>query len=155
MTGSPASSHGSTYTPPTARAIYFGNNVSINNGATGSLTWDSIQGGGTALLDLTAPGLPTFVTAGVYAVSVYVSAAANMTAAGAMEVELEIDTAGDDPTIVQVSGPATALEPRPFCALSLTYYSPAGGTIRLRLKNNDGVQNLNFLLQYGVVQRIS
>jgi len=63
-----------------AQAVYTGNSVNIANGASGDLTFDTLALG-PALLDISTPDAPTFLTAGVYAVALNASGDA-LTAAG-------------------------------------------------------------------------
>lgn len=141
--------------PIQTRSIYFGTNLLIDNGATDTLTWDSQQAGGSSLLDITTPAVPTAVAAGVYSVAVFVLAAAPMTAGGWFQVRLELDFNGDDAELITTSPAATATLTQPEVALTLVYFLPVGGVVKLRVGNFDGVQNLNFFMSYGNVQRLS
>jgi hypothetical protein len=130
-----------------------GHAVSINNGATGTLTWDT-QASGDALLDLSVPALPTVIAAGVYAFTLWVAPGAPLTAAGGFRVIFDPDLNGEDPGVAQDSSVSGA-EATPNVTLSETYYMAAGATLQVRVVNNDGVNASNFSLLLGVVQRLS
>lgn len=132
---------------PTTRAQYGGNAVTIADGNSASVTWDT-KFLGDALLVLTDPANPAIVTAGVYAVAVTVTASA-MTAGGDFVVILNLDNDNDDPTAAGASTDANG------CAVTLVYYIPAGGTIVVQVRNHDGAASRDFTLSSAVVQRLS
>ena len=149
---------GSSWAPaggssPTARAQYSGLGVSINDGASANLTWDTLAVG-TALLDLTDPANPTVLTAGNYAVSVIFRPSDAMTAGGYYRADLELDEVNDDATLLQDSPAATAANTEPEQSLSLTYYIPAGGLINAIVHNHDGASTIHFGL-FGIIQKLS
>ncbi len=142
------------YVPPITRAQYSGNDVSIANGAAGTLTWDT-KVSGTALLNITVPSIPTIVTAGVYAVSVWIAPAAGLTLNGNYEVTLSLDAAGDNAPFDGTASPSVAGATVAALELTGVYYIPAGGQITAVLGSNDGVSTRNFAINTAVVQRIS
>jgi len=139
---------------PVTRELILGNPVAIANGANGVLTWDSVVQGDT-LIDISDPAAPTVIAAGVYGFFVYVIPGSNMTVGGVVRLKLSVDLNGDDyETDALPSGPAATAQLKPAAVVPLTWYSPAGGLLEARAYNQDGVQDLSFVL-HAYVQRIS
>lgn len=134
------------------REQLIGSTGAIANNATAALSWGSPFG--TALLSLTVPTAPTVVTAGVYAVTARVLAAASMTAAGFFTASLEMDVNDEDASLIVNSPAAGAGLVSPSISLTLVYYVPAAGLITCRVTNHDGVQAIDFSLS-ATVQRLS
>jgi hypothetical protein len=124
--------------------------VLINNGATGTLTWDTKDSGPT-LLNITVPAAPTIVTAGVYAVQAEVSPTGNMTAQGQFTLSLSLSgAAGGGASVV-----ATATDLIPTGQALVIATCAAGDAIAFTLHNLDGVQNLHFEISGATVTRLS
>jgi hypothetical protein len=146
----PAGGGGGTYTPPITRAQYgTAAPTTIANNANANIAWELTSG--SSLLDLTTPDAPTVVTAGVYAVTVFTSTTAAMTANGRYEMAFDLDRDGDDPQLVLIPG-ATSGPVRTTAAL--TYYCPAGAVLQVNIANKDGVASRDFTF-IGVIQRLS
>jgi len=137
----------------TTRAVYDGNDTSIANGASAPLTWDT-KLAGSALLDLTVPAAPVFVTAGVYSIAVWVAADSAMTAAGFYTVLLTLNAA-DSARLTIESSVATAANMSPDAVVTGCYYFAASAGPVVTVHNLDGVQTIDFLIGAAVVQRIS
>lgn len=135
-----------------AREQIRGNAVTIANGATGSLTWDT-KLSGSDLLDLTDPANPAVITAGVYAVTIRVGNF-GLTVGGTFFAEFDLDLNGEDPEVIPTSPPSVAGQTHPTIVASMTYYIPAGGVINVTVGNNDGANAVDFTL-FAVVQRVS
>jgi len=136
----------------TSRAEYGGNSVTIANGATGVITWDT-KYLGDDLLDLTDPENPAVIIAGVYIVTVAVASSEPLTAAGEAQIAFDMDNDGDDPNTLSTfpgSGAGGMSG-----SVTIAYYIPAGGTLHLRVKNFDGASSRDFNLTEAVVQRVS
>lgn len=140
---------------PTTREQLGGNGVTIANNASGYLTWDS-KNFGDDLLDLSTPAHPTAIAAGVYAVSVEVSAAA-MSQFGCFLLQLVIDEDGDYGYVPAQSptAPSNGVGILPSLSVALTYYSPAGGKLAAIVQNKDGANPVDFVLSAAMVQRLS
>lgn len=151
MAMSPPSSHalGANQT----RAYYTGSAVTIANGASGTITWNT-KALGDALLNIAAPAAPTIVTAGVYALTAQITPTP-MTVGGTYSVSLDLDFNGDDASTVGTSPAAVAGQRSPVVSLNLTYFLPAAGLVKLAVTNNDGSIGIDFFLALGVVQRLS
>jgi hypothetical protein len=127
--------------------------VTIGAGASGILTWDTLQSG-DALLDISTTTAPTIVTAGVYAVAIAVRSEAALTAGASFRVTLDLDRNGENPQWF-ATGPDGA-DARSYVMMTGVYYQPAGAVIRVTAATSttpSGAQD--FKLYAGVVQRIS
>lgn len=125
-----------------------GNAVTIADGGNDSLTWNTPSG--ASLLNLAVPGVPTVVTAGVYAVTVTCTPGA-ITAAGYYTLELVLDGS----QFASVSSPAaSAADPSPVTSLSCTSFISAGGQVEAAVTNHDGSASVDFTLTLGVVQAL-
>jgi hypothetical protein len=154
-TGSRASG-GSSYTPPTARQGFgTSTGVSIANGGNARLAWDGQSYGPNVLLDRTDPTIPVITTAGIYAVLAVVVPGENMTAGGSFQVSLGLDTDDTDASAFIESPAATAGALTPNVSIGLTWYMPAEATIRLNVRNHDGVAERLFEVASAQVQRIT
>ena len=142
---------GSGGSQPVTREQFFGIASNIADNAQGNLTWDNPQG--DALLNLSTPGLPTVVAAGVYAVSVTVTGN-SITVGGYYQANLDMDTANEDARVTEDSPTASASHDNPLISLANTYYVPAGGIISVSVANLDGSATRAFAMS-AVVQRLS
>jgi hypothetical protein len=150
---SPSSSHGNGGSqPPTTRAQYGGNDVAINNGAAGDLTWNAFFG--TDLFDRSTPSLPAALAAGIYAITAVVQPSA-ITVGGLYVATLEMDVAGDDASVAVPSAISTAAHGTPNVPVVCTYYLPLGGQVRVSVTNFDGSVARNFKLAQVNVQRVT
>ncbi len=133
---------------------YSGNPVTINNGASSHLTWDSFNVG-TELLDRTNPATPLFLAAGAYTVQVYVAANA-LTALGSATV-----TVGTNGTVSGVSGPNimraadTEFLGQPSVFVTTTVVVAAGDALLVDVTNHDGAAPANFSLFEAQVIKIA
>jgi hypothetical protein len=143
---------GSGGTPTyTKRASYSGNNVTISDGASAFLTWDSL-GDGAALLDIaTDPAHPTVLAGGIYAVSANVNASAFMTAGGFLDCVLHMDFTNDD-AIADSNTAGTTAGDFARVSLALTWYVPPGGEISVRVFNRDGAASRPVQLNEVLIQ---
>jgi hypothetical protein len=113
---------------PTTREMFDANTVVADSVRT-YLTWTKAGfAGGDDLVDLTDPLGPTIITAGVYALSGWVSVSAPADGSY-LFLDLEIDADNDDADGINTAAiiPGLAVS---NCGTSITYYSPAGGVLR-------------------------
>lgn len=129
-----------------------GDPVTITDGSSDKLTWDT-KDSGTELLDLTDPANPVAVADGIYAVTVEVNAAA-ITVGGFYTVTLALDTAGDDANVTVSSPPSTAAFGTPIVSVSLTYFIPAGGVLNVTVDSEDGASSVDYNITLASVQAV-
>jgi hypothetical protein len=140
---------------PVTREQTLGVAVTIAGGDGGILDWSSAAVVGTALLDVTDPTTPLVVEGGVYAISVQVIPADDLTIGANYRLRVDLDNNGEDGLAIADSSPATADQRRPRLVVSLTYYVPAGGVLQAVLTNMDGVVSHGFLIALAIIQRLS
>lgn len=131
---------------------YSGPSTSVPNFSSADLPLGSFHTGDD-LLDVTDPGAPVVIDAGVYAITALTQPSVDMTAGGIYTLSMEFDSDGDDQSFA-LTLEGTAGLPRPPALLAFTYYIPAGGLLRFQAVNLDGVQSISFALAI-YVQRIS
>ncbi len=129
----------------TVQAVYQGNAVNIGNGASANLTWDTLSTG-TALLDLTDPANPTFLTDGTYAVTALFVGDA-LTAAGYAAGQLTV--AGAALALNETQNPADTW------STSGTVVASAGDILDAPVVNEDGVSARNFNIRSAVVVKLA
>lgn len=121
-----------------------GNAVTIANGASAPLTWDTLTAG-EALLDLTTKTAPTVITAGVYAVTIYVTPGA-ITHAGYYTLGLSLDADAADANQFATSPASSAANASPVIGCTNVFYVPAGGVIQATVGNFDSAASVAFTL---------
>lgn len=127
----------------TARAQYAAAAANVADDALKTATWTKTAG--TALLNLTAPTLPTVITAGTYAVSLYVGPTATLTALGSYRATLTLDVDGAAAEVVATAYQSADVDaPDPALCLALTYYLPAAAVVRFVILNADGAATRSF-----------
>lgn len=143
---------------PITREELGGPGVVIADADSARLGWAD-GGSPDALLDLTAPTIPTIVEEGVYAFQVSVKASESMTADGYFGVQLKLDGAGFNASAFSDSrlaaGAADTDRLTPETSVSLTWYMPAGARVELWLTNHDGAASRGFHINIAHVQRLS
>ena len=145
----PFSKGGSSAAPSSAQGQYTGNDVSINNNASAVLTFDTLSSG-TAQLNISVPGSPTIVTAGVYAISAYVRGT-SLSVAGNFRANLALGLG----VIQAYAAPASAAVPTVDMGLTLVSVCAAGSPVAITVLSEDGSSARNFKIVLAVVQRIS
>lgn len=129
------------------QAVYTGNNVSVADAATDPLTFDTLASG-TALLNITAPAAPTFLTAGTYAVSVVFTGDA-LTAAGYAVGAVTSGATGG----FSFGAGYTQSPPDTFGASGVCV-AAAGDTLAAELTSHDGASARNFSIAAAVVVKL-
>jgi hypothetical protein len=121
-----------------------------------NLPWTNVDGSpsGDVLLDVTTPGSPTVITAGVYAISAFVMPDEALTLGATYQAELDLDLNGADPSMCHDSAPASAAQPQPCVTISQTFYFPAGAVLAVGINNFDSVDR-PFRILRASVQRLS
>lgn len=138
----------------TAREILLGDAVTIADGSSDQLIWT--YSSGSSLLDLTDPKNPTVVDAGVYAVSVCVTALTAITLGGLYSFALDLDVAAEDANCSASSPPSVAQLMQPQVALAITYHIPAGGVFTATITSLDGgMASVDYTINEAVIQRIN
>lgn len=131
--------------PPTPPAPvvgrYRGNVVTIADGDTQPLTWDTLDSGAD-LLDLTNPAAPTAKVAGFYVVAAVVRPNGPMTLGGWYEAILR--QLGTPLVAVTEDSPPGLTQAR--VTLTVPGLLPQGQPIDLTVTNNDGVAARDFFL---------
>lgn len=136
--------------PTTREQFGTGASTTVADNANDPLPWGA-KFSGDDLLDVSTPTAPTVIAAGVYVVAcTFARTGAAMTANGTWQAGLELDEQGEDAAIL---GDGTDKTLR--VGLSLTYYIPAGGTIRAGIWNRDGAGPCDWKLENQIVQRLS
>lgn len=134
----------------------FTNAVEVPDRTETFLTWDGDNiAGDSGLLDLTDPTVPIVVEAGVYAASVNIFPVSAFSPGSTYQLELVFaDLAASGPVILVDCAPATVDKTGPLTAASLTWWLPAGGTIKVVIANMSDLSAQSFGMT-AVVQRIS
>ena len=118
------------------QAVYSGSNVTIADGASAPLTWDTLDIG-TELLDRSSPGIPLWLADGVYAITITYVASAPLTAGGYASAQL---STGNSSTAAQSSHPDL------FTGVCLVAQVVAGDFLALFVQNFDGATARDFQL---------
>lgn len=121
-----------------------GNAVTIANGSTGALTFDTL-GEGTALLDTTTPDAPAFVSAGTYAVTIVVSGPV-LTAAG-----YALAAISSTDFFAPVS---FTLYPAATWSVAGTLVAAEGDPLLVNVTNHDGTASRAFTLEQAIVVKL-
>lgn len=126
-----------------------GGGVVVAPGGAQNLTW--AKSSGANLLDLTIPGQPVVVAAGIYGITVSIQASSVLTAGVGYNVVMHAAS-----TLTQQfsSPPPTAKIPNPNVTACLVHYFNAGDSLTISVSNPDAVAH-SFILFSAVVQRIS
>lgn len=131
-----------------------GSQVTIANADNGNLTWDNVSQG-AVLLDRTVPDTPTFITAGIYSVTVYTQIAGTPTPGGSYRAFLIVDPDGLDMTVEATAPtPQASGDANPQVALSVVAYFAAGAAIQVQIHNYDGVQSNDYSLGQAIIQQV-
>lgn len=128
------------------QAVYDGNVVTVANNAAGALTFDSLSSG-TALLDITTPEAPTFLTAGTYAITGGYSASVALTAGGFCIGSISSNSASANLPAVHPDLVGTVVP--------LTLIAEAGDPCGLTIINKDGAEARDFALSGFVVVKLA
>jgi hypothetical protein len=125
-----------------------------NDGSPTLMSWGA-SSGPDLLFDLTDPTQPVALESGVYAITVNADAVDALSADVVFILGLDVDIEGDTAEVAVISAAATSFVSRPRAALSMTYYVPAGHSVRVFVTNIDPGGDKNFKIEDVVVQRLS
>lgn len=117
------------------------------------LSWGA-SAGPDGLLDVSDPMQPKAVESGVYAVSVGVSSG-SLTPGTVFGLSLDMDFEGDIAEQQARSAPATPDAPQVRASATITYYVPAGHSVRVYVTNYDSGATRPFKIEDASVQRLS
>ena len=135
----------------TTRDIFNPNSVVLQPNESSHVPWDGPTFGG--VVDVSDPNHPFIINEGVYAISAVLHALDAMTVGVPFEGFLIMDAADAAPT-VRGDVVATAEITAPRLALTLVYYSPAGGELELGVHNKDSGP-ITFAADTIIVQQIT
>jgi hypothetical protein len=131
------------------QAAYNGSGVSIANGATGQVTWDSLFSG-TELLDRTDPANPLFLSTGTYAITATLGSTFPLTAGGSCVAYLFEQEAG--------ATSAAAYTEKPELGITVSVVvvvTDVSQPLQALVENFDGVSARFFLLAAGVIVQLA
>lgn len=119
----------STYTPPTLRAWYYGNPVTIPAGTAANLTWDN-KFEGSSVLGFSGPfaslTFPYLTSSGTWSIIMIVKGT-NLTPGANFRIDSDIDIYDEEWLAYADSGPASVANPSPVAVLPHCKHFDHGG----------------------------